>query len=102
MGHDTSGYRDYRGASVLGAWGWNDRLGHAMGDQILRRVAEEMNLVIRETDFLARYGGEEVALLASCSSISSAKTGMAKSNATADIKQGSLHFFENNNPATTV
>lgn len=43
---------------------WNDRLGHAMGDQILRRVAEEMNQVIRETDFLARYGGEEFALLA--------------------------------------
>jgi diguanylate cyclase (GGDEF)-like protein len=44
---------------------WNDRLGHAAGDQILREVAVVMNGIIRETDLLARYGGEEFALLAS-------------------------------------
>jgi len=43
---------------------WNDRLGHAAGDEILRRLAEVMNRVVRETDILARYGGEEFALLA--------------------------------------
>ncbi len=26
-GHDVSGYRDYRGKSVLGAWEWDQRLG---------------------------------------------------------------------------
>jgi diguanylate cyclase (GGDEF)-like protein len=43
---------------------WNDRLGHAAGDEILRRMAGVMNEVIRETDLLARYGGEEFALIA--------------------------------------
>jgi diguanylate cyclase (GGDEF)-like protein len=43
---------------------WNDRLGHAAGDEILRRVADVMNRLIRETDVLARYGGEEFALIA--------------------------------------
>ena len=43
---------------------WNDRLGHAGGDEILRRIAEVLNESVRETDLLARYGGEEFALLA--------------------------------------
>lgn len=43
---------------------WNDRLGHAGGDEILRRMAEVLNGVCRETDLLARYGGEEFAILA--------------------------------------
>ena len=43
---------------------WNDRLGHAAGDEILRRIAEVMNTLIRGTDLLARYGGEEFALVA--------------------------------------
>ena len=43
---------------------WNDRLGHAGGDEILRRLAAVLNRCVRETDILARYGGEEFALLA--------------------------------------
>lgn len=43
---------------------WNDRLGHAGGDEILRRIAEVMNTLLRSTDLLARYGGEEFALVA--------------------------------------
>lgn len=43
---------------------WNDRLGHAAGDEILRRVAEVMSTLLRGTDLLSRYGGEEFALLA--------------------------------------
>ena len=42
---------------------WNDRLGHAGGDEILRKMAAILNVGIRETDLLARYGGEEFALL---------------------------------------
>lgn len=43
---------------------WNDRLGHAGGDEILRRLAEVLNRCVRETDILTRYGGEEFAVLA--------------------------------------
>jgi diguanylate cyclase (GGDEF)-like protein len=43
---------------------WNDRLGHAGGDEILRRLAEVLNVCVRETDILTRYGGEEFAIIA--------------------------------------
>jgi diguanylate cyclase (GGDEF)-like protein len=50
----------------------NDRLGHAVGDAVLRKIADVMNGVVREMDLLARYGGEEFALLASHTSLEGA------------------------------
>ncbi len=42
----------------------NDRHGHAVGDAVLRRVAETCREVLRDVDQFARLGGEEfVALL---------------------------------------
>jgi diguanylate cyclase (GGDEF)-like protein len=41
----------------------NDRLGHAAGDAVLARIATLMSAVLRDTDLLCRYGGEEFALL---------------------------------------
>lgn len=41
----------------------NDTLGHAAGDDVLRRIAAIVSDVIRETDTFARIGGEEFALL---------------------------------------
>jgi diguanylate cyclase (GGDEF)-like protein len=40
----------------------NDRYSHAVGDEVLRRVAEIMQERIRKTDIVARYGGEEFLL----------------------------------------
>jgi len=37
----------------------NDMYGHAVGDQILKRITEIINLRIRVTDSLYRIGGEE-------------------------------------------
>ena len=42
---------------------YNDTLGHPAGDEVLRRLAQLMKDHIRNTDFLARFGGEEFALL---------------------------------------
>jgi diguanylate cyclase (GGDEF)-like protein/hemerythrin-like metal-binding protein len=37
----------------------NDMHGHAVGDQVLQRVATTMKATLRESDFCARFGGEE-------------------------------------------
>lgn len=37
----------------------NDRLGHSVGDRVLRTFASEASAAMRENDRLGRYGGEE-------------------------------------------
>ncbi len=41
----------------------NDRHGHSTGDQVLRQVAEATRGVMRRTDQLGRWGGEEFLVL---------------------------------------
>ncbi len=41
----------------------NDRYGHAMGDKVLIQTIDVVQSVIRETDVIARIGGEEFILL---------------------------------------
>ncbi len=41
----------------------NDRFGHPAGDDVLRHVAELMTHAIRQTDQVARFGGEEFVVL---------------------------------------
>ena len=41
----------------------NDTLGHAEGDEVLRRVAETMRSTMRTTDLSARLGGDEFGIL---------------------------------------
>jgi diguanylate cyclase (GGDEF)-like protein len=41
----------------------NDRYTHAVGDTVLKEVAERIASCTREVDMLARYGGDEFAIL---------------------------------------
>jgi diguanylate cyclase (GGDEF)-like protein len=41
----------------------NDRFGHAVGDELLKRVARAVRSTIREQDVACRYGGEEIVVL---------------------------------------
>ncbi|CAI8985765.1 MULTISPECIES: sensor domain-containing diguanylate cyclase [Pseudomonas] len=41
----------------------NDTHGHAVGDDVLRQLAQLIQISTRATDFVARYGGEEFAVL---------------------------------------
>lgn len=42
---------------------FNDLYGHAVGDEVLRHVADIIKKQMRMSDVLARYGGEEFAVL---------------------------------------
>jgi diguanylate cyclase (GGDEF)-like protein len=41
----------------------NDRYGHQVGDQVLRKVGEILSANVRQVDLAARYGGEEFAVI---------------------------------------
>jgi diguanylate cyclase (GGDEF)-like protein len=51
----------------------NDTYGHAAGDDVLRIVFNQMARGVRNTDFLARYGGDELTLILSQTEMSSAQ-----------------------------
>ena len=51
----------------------NDTYGHSIGDDVLRVVFGQMARGVRNTDFLARYGGDELTLILTQSDMSSAR-----------------------------
>jgi diguanylate cyclase (GGDEF)-like protein len=51
----------------------NDTYGHSTGDEVLRLVFSQMARGVRNTDFLARYGGDELTLILTQSDMASAR-----------------------------
>ncbi|MEM9039411.1 MAG: EAL domain-containing protein [Actinomycetota bacterium] len=41
----------------------NDTHGHAVGDAVLREIAQRLNAVVRDSDFVARLGGDEFLIM---------------------------------------
>ncbi len=41
----------------------NDQFGHPKGDEVLRKLADLVRTVVRESDIACRYGGEEMAVI---------------------------------------
>jgi diguanylate cyclase (GGDEF)-like protein len=51
----------------------NDTYGHAIGDQILKSMVDNLRMVIRDSDKLVRYGGEEFVLILAATSLEEAE-----------------------------
>src|SRR5690606_32895705 len=41
----------------------NDHFGHEAGDRVLRQTAERLNACLRDTDTVARMGGDEFVMI---------------------------------------
>jgi diguanylate cyclase (GGDEF)-like protein len=66
----------------------NDTHGHAVGDEVLRRVAHILSNVLRAGDAIVRYGGEEFLLILSRVDLASA--GRVADRARAAVEKGAI------------
>ncbi len=68
----------------------NDRFGHLVGDRILRLFAEILVQNVRGQDRVARFGGEEFALMLPGASLEDATTAMERIRKVLEAKQWTL------------
>ncbi len=70
----------------------NDTYGHLAGDKVLTVIAQLLSHRLRQTDFIARYGGEEIVFLLPETSCNSA---LRKMNSVREqIAECGFHFTE--------
>lgn len=75
----------------------NDQNGHDFGDQVLKAIAEFLLAELRESDFIARFGGEEFVILLPETGIVDATRAMNK------LRQGiSKLSFDNDGEEVSV
>jgi len=93
----------------------NDDHGHAFGDLVLKEIAAYLGAGVRESDFIARFGGEEFVILLPETEIADATRAMNKLRvgiAKMEIKDGDnvvpvtmsfgISVFENDDTTKTV
>lgn len=100
LSEEVARARRYNTALCMVVWdvdkfkGINDNYGHAAGDRVLKVIAETLNDSIRETDFLARFGGEEFILLLPGTELESTRQVAEKLRVS--IEQTPFHFRDTN------
>lgn len=76
----------------------NDTYGHQAGDRVLTVVAKLLSKQVRETDFVARFGGEEFVLLMPETTVEQAIK--VADNLRNSIEQCEFHFKDQRVPVT--
>jgi diguanylate cyclase (GGDEF)-like protein len=56
----------------------NDTFSHAVGDEVLRAIAGILRAGVRQSDIVARFGGEEFVVLFPCASLEQARSASEK------------------------
>jgi diguanylate cyclase (GGDEF)-like protein len=65
----------------------NDEMGHGYGDQVLKEVAGTVRQQLRSVDIMARYGGDEFALVLPGTDIAGAMSTIEKIRAVVEAKE---------------
>ncbi len=85
----------------------NDSFGHAVGDVVLKAVANKCKNMLRDIDLFCRYGGEEFAILLPQTDLEKAKSVAEKllnefNNNPIQVAEGSIHLTISIGVATTT
>ncbi|RZL08952.1 MAG: GGDEF domain-containing protein, partial [Rubrivivax sp.] len=56
----------------------NDTYGHGVGDEVLRNFAQQAQTVLRDSDVIARWGGEEFLMMFTDCRLDQAEAGLAR------------------------
>ncbi|MDH5785712.1 MAG: diguanylate cyclase [Chromatiales bacterium] len=104
MAQEFARWRRYGAPLTIAVWdvdkfkSVNDTYGHQAGDKVLSIVAKVLQQQIRETDFVARFGGEEFVLLLPETNLENAF--VAAENLRQAVERTEFHFRGTRVPIT--